>query len=111
MFYLNTSDEVHGLLLNDETIRAFHIADQIDDWMDRSNSSGIAPLASITVTGGYLQISIGDISVWDSESRDGDEELTLEVCLRNYREHLDDLRSPFEPDETVSDEVEETPAT
>lgn len=100
MFYLDVDGD--GRLLNDETVRAIRIAGQIDEWIEQNNSSGIAPMGVVTITGGSLSISIGDVCVWDSQERDGDEELTLDVCLKSYRDYLADLLSPFVEQAAVS---------
>jgi hypothetical protein len=86
MFYLD---------LPEETLRAFKVAKEIDQWLEERNTSGTLPSANVTVAAGVLLIAIGELCVWDSENRDGDEELTMDVCLRDYRRYLDDLINPF----------------
>lgn len=105
MFYLDIDGS--GRLLNDETVKALRIAGQIDEWIEANNSSGIAPMGVVTVAGGSLAINIGEINVWDSETRAGDEELTLEICLQSYREYLDDLASPFKEPVVSGDESDD----
>lgn len=80
---------------NDEVLRAMRVCSEIDEWLEKHNSSGYMPCAVLTITNGMLAIQIGDVGVWDTETSSGDEELTLEVCLREYREYIDTLRTPF----------------
>lgn len=96
MFYLTTKEQPNGeRSYNKQALEALRVAEELDQWLEEHNDSGLMPVASVTIADGYMSIAIGDTTVWDTETRDGDEPLTKEVCLREYRSYLESLSTPF----------------
>lgn len=77
-----------------QTKAALDVIDRLQEWFDSRESGGTIPTPSIDLSRYTLQVSVGDVCVWDG-NEDHSSELTFDECLQRYRDYVTDLLIPF----------------
>lgn len=73
---------------NDQTLRAFQVSRQLQDWVD-ANANSLTPVVILTVERWGIGLAIGHMPVWDSEGC-SDDDLTFEKCRAEYVKEIMD---------------------
>lgn len=74
--------KIHG---DDFLDNVLNLVDRLNEWFEDTNHHGVTPTASMSYTGSYVSVNIGEELVWDTEGGDIAEELTLESCLNYWK--------------------------
>jgi len=83
------------LRLDHSTVKqAFSVAAELQDWLDERCVESDVPVVEVCVSRGVVEILIGECCVWESENYDL-VNLTSVACLREYRDHVENLIEPF----------------
>ena len=73
---------------------AANIVEKLQVWIEDRDNLSVCPIASLSWSTVSLQIMVGDAVVYDGNSS-GEENLTLEMCKREWIEHIRDMHIPF----------------
>ncbi len=69
-----------------ELDRAIAIVDQLQEWIESTDGLSVVPQAGLTYTQTTLSVFIGEVTVWDDQSREC--ELELEAFKKEYRDYV-----------------------